>query len=303
MKLSQKQLEGLLENAELSTNGSNLYSDCLKCNHHEFGISLSDNHTFNCFRKKNCGWTGNIFTLLSFLKRTDLAPQVNLQDKLTSNLEGDAIKEVKKLPTFKPIAWRRVYKNKYLDKRGFTKQDYAINEVGQSIVNKNYITFLVRTDGKITGTVGRYIREGDVKKKYDNSPHDFAKMLYGYDSIEKDRTKSVILVEGIFDQIAVTRNLMLYGDPELKACCTFGGKFSEAQQDLLKRKGVENIWFLFEADIIVKIKPVIAKAAHHFNVRASFIPKDRDPGDMNAEETIKVLEESVDYLTFNLNFV
>lgn len=303
MKLSQKQLEGLLSNAELSANGKNIYSDCPKCDHHEFGISLAENHTFNCFRKKNCGWTGNIFTLLSFLKRTDLAPQVNLRDKLVSNLEGEVTEEKKELPTHKPIAWRRVYEDKYLDKRGFTKQDYEANEVGKSIVNKNYITFLVRMEGKITGTVGRYIGKGDVKKKYDNSPHDFGKMLYGYDSIEKDRTKSVILVEGIFDQVAVTRNLCLHEDPELKACCTFGGKFSEAQQDLLKRKGVENIWFLFEADIIVKIKPVIAKAAHHFNVRASFIPKDRDPGDMNVEETIKVLEESVDYLTFNLNFV
>src|SRR5688572_8690224 len=110
MKLSQKQLESLLQNPILDQKGKNLYSTCPFCGGDEFGISLDDNHTFNCFRKAQCGKTGTIYTLLKHLGRLVefvSEREVDVFAKLENAFgkKEEAIEEV--LPEITPPAlWR-----------------------------------------------------------------------------------------------------------------------------------------------------------------------------------------------------
>ena len=72
MKLKLETLKSLLPNSFLDYHKENLMGICPWCGVNEFGVSLKDNHTFNCFRKKRCGETGNIYKLLKKLNRLDL---------------------------------------------------------------------------------------------------------------------------------------------------------------------------------------------------------------------------------------
>ena len=46
--------------------------------------------------------------------------------------------------------------------------------------------------------------------RYRNSTeNDFVKLLYNYDAVKEDETDTVIIVEGVFDAIALTRKLNL----------------------------------------------------------------------------------------------
>lgn len=74
--------------------------------------------------------------------------------------------------------------------------------------------------------------------RYRNSTeNDFVKLLYNYDSIIEDETDTVILVEGVFDVIALTRKLNLYNNPSVAVVATFGKKISDTQIYKLQAKG------------------------------------------------------------------
>lgn len=51
------------------------------------------------------------------------------------------------------------------------------------------------------------------------------KLLYNYDTIIEGETDTVILVEGVFDVIALTRKLELYDNQRVAVVATFGKKF------------------------------------------------------------------------------
>ena len=72
MKLKLETLKSLFPNSFLDYHKENLMTQCPWCGISEFGISLKDNHTFNCFRKAKCGETGNIYKLLKKIDRVDL---------------------------------------------------------------------------------------------------------------------------------------------------------------------------------------------------------------------------------------
>src|SRR5690606_10383412 len=104
MKLTRKQIEQLIQDTSLDHKGKNLYGKCPKCGHNEFGISLEDNHRFNCFRKKECGFQGNIYTLLKFLgkiKEFLSEREINIFEKLNSSFHKQEEK-VEQLPEVTP---------------------------------------------------------------------------------------------------------------------------------------------------------------------------------------------------------
>jgi hypothetical protein len=322
MKLTQRQLEQLLQEVRLDHKGTNLYALCPKCGHDEFGISLANNHTFNCFRKSQCGWTGNIYTLLKFLGKVKefLSEQeIDIFEKLDSNL-GEKIVELDlTLPEISvPLLWKRVDDDPYLRERGFADYQFQKFEVGRSKLHKDYVTFLVRKESKLIGYVGRSIKKKEwidayneeqerigsklVYLRYKNSTTDFTRALFGLDEVKQGVTTDVILVEGIFSKTKTDLNLGLDEFDDMKCCSTFGAKLSPFQIELLKLKGVKNLWVWFEADVLNKVKDIVADAALHFHVRVSYL-NGKDPNDIGPDAAMELLDQSKDWLNFNMSYI
>lgn len=314
MILTEKQIKELLPDARTDFRKKNMYATCPKCGHDEFGISLSDNHQFGCFRKRKCGFNGNIFTLFKFLgrsiagvvspfvvqdefKKRDLTYREDLTIDLT--LEDVAI----------PFGFKRLESHPYLDSRGF--DEYDKYEVGQSTVDprygKNYIIFLIRQEGSVKGYLGRHLwdkgriekyneaqkAEGSPKRivRYKNSQTDFAKLVWGLDEVT-DNTHTIILVEGGFDKFSVDRILNLDVSEEVKCLATFKCNISPEQIELIKRKrGVQRIIQLYDADVVDEIKKNSFKLEEFFEVLIGYTQSGNDPGDMSEEEMLLVLED------------
>lgn len=322
MKLTQRQLEQLLDNARLDHKGTNLYAICPYCGHDEFGISLADNHAWNCFRKSKCGESGNIYTLLKKLgkAREFLSEyEIDVFEKLESSFNKDVEVLDLELPEIQPpILWKRVFDDPYLRERGFVDYQFDKFEVGRSKLNKDYVTFLVRKSNKIVGYVGRSERSKKwiddfnerqenigsklVYLRYKNSTTDFTRTLFGYDEIISGVTTDVILVEGIFSKTKTDLNLSLDAFDEMKCVATFGVKLSPHQIELLKIKGVKTLWFWFEADVLEKIKDIVTEAALYFHVRVSYL-NGKDPNDIGSEEAMELLTKSRDWFNFNTSYV
>jgi len=296
MKVSRQKLDSLLGKTRLSQDGLDLYGKCPKCDHDEFGISLvQENHPFNCFRKKKCGWSGNIFDLMRFKGVYTMDRDIDIFGRLGEEHEA----EDWNIPiSAEPPRWKRLKANSYCESRGFTKDDFERYEVGASILSRNFITFLVRVEGEIRGYVSRHTKH----KEYSNSVTDFGKLLYGIDDVPQG-AENVIVVEGIFDAIAVNRLLGLVPGGVWTCVATFGGKLSEGQLRLLRAKEVQNIYVLFESDIMDKTKHVIANASVDFNTYGGILPDEKDPATMTATELLLVLENSVNFIEYNLNYV
>jgi hypothetical protein len=322
MKLTKKQLEQLLEEPRLDQKGTNLYAVCPKCKHDEFGISLENNHAFSCFRKSKCGWVGNIYTLLKFLGKAKeflSEYEIDIFEKLESGFFAEPIPLDLELPEIQvPILWKRCIEDVYLRERGFVDYQFEKFEVGRSKLTKEYVTFLVRMNGKLVGHVTRSERKKSwidafnekqasigsklVYLRYKNSTTDFTRALFGYDEIVPGVTTDVIMVEGIFSKTKTDLNLNLDYFDEMKCVATFGAKLSPHQIQLLKLKGIKNLWFWFEADVLEKVKDIVADAALHFNVRVSYL-NGKDPNDIDADGALALLEAGKDWFQFNTSYI
>lgn len=323
MKLTREKLESLLDSPRLDHRGENLYATCPWCGEYEFGISLKENHPWNCFRKKKCeADSGNIYKLLKKLGRSSefiSQREIDVFDKLESSLSVKENTFIDSLPEIKPpFGWKRSYDDLYLIDRGFTEDQFHKFEVGRSFVNKSYVTILCRMNGILTGYVSRSVKEkdwidaynnkvketgeGEIYPRYKNSTTDFEQILFGYDEIVDGVTKDVILTEGIFSKTKTDLNLELDSSSDLKCCATFGSKFSDSHIILLKSKGVERLFFWFEADVLSSVKKAITNAASHFEVFASYI-KGNDPNDFDQDEAIRIFESSVPWSDYNINYL
>lgn len=303
MKLSKKKIKSILGSGTF--HGSNYYTKCPKCNHNEFGISMKKYHKFGCFRKKKCGFSGNIFTLLNFLN-IQLGEGEYQQDsnnifnsKLSSiGQEGNDFEFSKEVDP--PIGWKRLLSDSYLqDERFITEYQMKKHRFGRGVLNKDYVTILIEMEGRVRGYVSRYTGNGN-KSKYDNSKGvNFQKLLFGYDEIIPEQTKTVILVEGVFDKTKTDINLCLDESSQIKCCATFGGHISDDQITLLKIKGVENIILLFESDIMKVILKASSKLGSKFkNVKIGTLPKEKDPNNLLDWELIGIIENLVDYVEY-----
>lgn len=310
MKLTKRQLELLLQDAHLSVDGRNLYAKCPKCGHHEFGISLSQNHRFGCFRKSKCGFAGNIKTLLRFLGREDI-----LNDKesvsIFESIELNFAKKKKnvELPTIEPpFGWKRQYDNDYLKSRGVTNFQFEKYKIGTSLFKKGYVTILIEMNNEVKGYITRSYKsklwhDKYGGRRYDNSLTDFSKLLMGYDEVIRDETVTVILVEGFLDKLSVDTHLELDYSNWIKCCCTFGGKISNDQLRLLRHKGVRQLIVLFESDIREITRGLGEEASIYFDVKIGQLPIGKDPNEMSVIETMEVIEGAVNYLNMKIDLV
>lgn len=185
-----------------------------------------------------------------------------------------------------PDGYRRTYSNPYLNKRGFVEEDYEHFPVGTTrglnFKFDDYVIFPIIDDSDIVGYVARHtmgkqeIDDYNQKAKrlgkyqllrYRNSvENDFVKLLYNYDSIIEDVTDTVILVEGVFDVIALTRKLHLYENPSIAVVATFGKKISDVQTYKLQAKGVKTVVIGYDGDAVDAIKRTGDQINEYFEV-------------------------------------
>jgi DNA primase len=312
LKLSIDKLKELLPDAVLDRRGKNLLAKCPQCNADEFGISIEENHLFGCYRMKKCGFTGNIFTLAKFLKRTDI---LSLEGGFTGKVEKLENKILKKeipldltLPTAKmPMGWIRSKKDEYLDSRGFT--EYERYKVGRTLIDprykKNYIITAIEDEGEIKGYIGRHIwskkridEENELRKeqgihpilRYRNSDTDFSKLLFGYDEIITNETKTIIAVEGIFDKWNIDKILKLHNQKEVKCNATFKCAITKEQILKWQLKGIETIILFYDPDVLRQINKTAFELEIYFNVFIAFNEiGDKDAGDMNEKDIVPVV--------------
>lgn len=291
----------------------------------KFGIKITDQGgAFNCFR---CGTKGSIFKLLKKINRLDLISKegddFNFKDKLedflfTSGLTEEDIscEEVSKPLGFKPIQY-----DSYLEERGFVDWQYSSLNAGISIDPnlKNMVTFLLFENDKLVGYLSRSKRTKEWHKKnlekakkglcklvlrYNNSPNTkFEKVVGGIDEVIEGETKTVLLVEGIMDKANTDRVLELNKSPEVKCCFTFGCKLSDAQMLKIFKKGVENIVLLYDPGTIQQVKTTSLRLLKYFNISIGELLGNKDPGEMNILDFEKVLLSLKDPIEYYLNRV
>lgn len=315
MKLGAEKLKELIPGGQLDHRGKNVIGRCLKCNGDEFGISIEDNHRFGCFRKKQCGWTGNIFTLLKelgklgeFLEEGQVYSRK--EEKLINKLEVQESEVDLTLPTItQPIGWRRTFQHPYLESRNWTLQDYQHYKVGITAIDPKlrdmYVIFLIEELRELKGYVSRHIwskeriKQENKKReeqglgkilRYRNSDTDFSKLLGGYDELTP-KTETVILVEGMFDRVGVNRLLNLNTQEEVKCLCTFKCAISLEQIFKLQRfKSIKDVILLYDPDVIDQVKKVALELEDKFqSIQIGFSETGHDPGEMELDELEQVL--------------
>lgn len=224
-----------------------------------------------------------------------------------------------------PEGWKRCYKNPYLQSRGFVFDDYDFFPVGTTRgLNwkyDNYVVFPIYDNHDIVGYIGRHIwakeRIDEYNKRakrnntyqilrYNNSvENDFSKLLYNYDAVIEDETKMVIVVEGVFDVIALTRKLELYENKGIAVVATFGKKISDTQIYKLQAKGVETIIIGYDGDAVESINATATKLEEYFDVYIAHIPDPKaDFDSMDFWDIYDVFSESIKTpLEYKLNCV
>lgn len=190
-----------------------------------------------------------------------------------------------------PEGWKRCYRNSYLKSRGFVCDDYDYFPVGTTRgLNwkfDDYVVFPIIDNKDIVGYIGRHtwakdeIDEYNKRAKrnnkyqilrYNNSTeNDFIKLLYNYDSVIEGETDTVIIVEGVFDVIALTRKLDLYDNHRVAVVATFGKKISDTQIYKLQEKGVETIIIGYDGDALESINTAAEKLEDYFDVYITYI--------------------------------
>lgn len=191
-----------------------------------------------------------------------------------------------------PEGWKRCFKNKYLKERGLTGDDYDYFPVGTTrglnFKFDDYVVFPIIDNEETVGYISRHtwskeeIEDYNIRarragkyeiRRYSNSrENDFSKLLYNYDSIIEGATDTVIIVEGIFDVIALTRKLELYDNHHIAVVATFGKKISDIQMWKLQSKGVQTIVLGYDGDAVGAINKATERLNEYFDVFIAYIP-------------------------------
>lgn len=190
-----------------------------------------------------------------------------------------------------PDGWKKCFRNGYLRSRGFESDDYDYFQVGTTrglnFKFDDYVVFPIIDNGDIVGYVSRHVwpkddidefnkkarRNGKYEiRRYNNSiENDFVKLLYNYDAVVEDETDTVIIVEGIFDVIALTRKLELYDNNSIAVVATFGKKISHTQIWKLQNKGVKTVVIGYDGDAVEAINTAALQLNEYFDVFIAYI--------------------------------
>ena len=311
--ISDVELKEILH-VEQETRSGQYICTCPFCGKEQHFYINKKTQMFDC---KKCGTFGNIYKLLRFLDKTYLLNGatientdtiVSVRSMLASELESSEV-SVTELPEVKmPVGWRVLRNsNPYLLNRGITPELCERYKFGSTKMLRkydNYVLIPIYDGGKIRGYIGRYgsKKVPDGKLRYNNSiGTKFAQLLFGYDEITEN-TATVILVEGIFDKIAVDKVLRLWESEEVKCVCTFGKKISAEQIEKLKVKGVSRVILLYDFDAIKDIKRYGIELENHFVTSITYTTK-KDIDECTAEEALAVFANLKRPREFNVDVI
>lgn len=302
--ISDTDLRSILHIDKETRSGQYIIDVCPFCGKSKHFYINKQTQLFDC---KKCGVTGSIYKLLKHLDKTyllgersvEFTKQIKsirqlLQEELSTE---QTIEELPKKSM--PPGFRLCVANKYLTSRGITRTDCKRYNIGETTVvfkYRKYILFPVYDGGEIRGFVGRYgnkIIPRDKLRYHNSLDTDFASLLYGYDEIISGETETVIIVEGIFDMINISKQLELDNHKEVKCVCTFGKKISDIQIRKLIVKNVTNIILSWDFDALKEIKSYGMELERYFNVFVCVCEDKKDFGDCNTKEIMKLFNENV----------
>lgn len=311
MKLiSDDELKDLLINPKPTRSGQYI-ADCPLCGKSQHFYISRKTQMWDC---KKCHSYGSIYKLLRLLDKTYLLAGSTVENKeriesireMTQELVSNDDTELSDMPVKKmPVGWKVSAKStKYLLSRGITPEDckrYNIGATDMFRKYENYVLIPVYDGGEIRGFLGRYgaRKVPDNKLRYNNSiGTEFAELLFGYDEIT-DNTSTVILVEGVFDKIAVDKVLHLWDGEEVKCVCTFGKKISDKQMKKLMLKGVTNVILLYDFDAIKEIKKYGLELEKYFVTSITYTSDKKDIDECSEDEALEVFTHLMKPRDFN----
>lgn len=272
----------------------------------------------NCF---SCGQKNrDLKPLLYKLGRLDLYPsevtemsyKIKIDDAFKLNVEEEDEHEM--FYCNMPNGYARVYFDKYLKGRGFTSSDYEYFEVGTTRSNNykftNYIIFPIFEDREPVGYVARHIWSKDkideynrvnkpyVMPRYKNSTeeeaNDFQHLIYNIDAVIDGTTNTVILVEGVFDCIALTRKLKLYDRNDIVVCATFGKQITPTKMEKIQQKGVSKIILGYDGDAAKYNVDACNLLDEYFDVLVADIEDDKkDWDDLDVNEIVSIFANNL----------
>jgi DNA primase len=270
----------------------------------------------HCFK---CGaTTATLPQLLETLGRMDLMVEDSINiNRLTIpdwlKPEDDEIDD-SLIAIQMPEGYKRCYRNTYLRQRGFTADDYEYFQVGTTRgLNwkyDNYVLFPILDEGETVGYVGRHTwskdeidnynttarrnRKYEIRRYNNSTENDFVKLLYNYDAIIEDETDTVILCEGVFDVIALTRKLDLYDNHLFVPVATFGKKISLTQIYKIQSKGVKTVVIGYDSDARSGIIKAAETLSDYFDVYIAHIDADgKDWDEMSPQDILHVISDNL----------
>jgi len=304
MKLKEHELKNIIKITKKSRN--TLYGICPKCKRNEFGISLTkENHPFGCFRKKNCGFSGNIYTLLKFLNIQTISKEtyngLTIEEVLEeeNGIKFEILKEIKM-----PIGFRDLFKTnnvslfEYLINRGYKDEDFINYKVGHTtlqIEHKGRLLIGFIQNKRLVAFIGRSLKDS-VTPKYLNSKTDFSKLI---DGLYENQYSEATIVEGHFDRIN-TRNMYQELGIQNRVLCTFGAKISDYQIALMQSEGITEVNLFFDPDVLKVVKATINNIGNRFfkvNIM-TLENKEIDPGDASKNEILKSYKSRENFVKF-----
>ena len=292
---------------------SNQYiADCPFCQKAEHFYINRITQRWDC---KKCGEQGGIRKLLRHLDKTYLlgAPTVKnnptiksireIQDEVgdTETITNEPLKTI-----HMPAGFRVFDKpTEYLSERGINMEDIRHWRFGCTrIVSRliGYVIIPITEDGEVKGYIGRYGKKKvpENRLRYSNSlGTDFGRLLFGYDDVIKDKIDTVIITEGLFDAIAVTKKLDLFSDDQIRAVCTFGKKISRDQIQKLLDKNVRQVVLLYDYDALKEIRHYATVLDEYFVTKVAVALGKKDIDECTADEVLEVFNNLKSVQNFN----
>ena len=270
-----------------------VYFTCPYCHNHskKFAVNVNKN-AFHCW---HCGAKGR--SLITLFKRLDVSPSqlrelrsLISDDQIKNYVEEDVTTTLHLPPGYKPL-WipnqNIHYLNaiKYLKNRGLTGYDIIRYQMGYTMVGPYAGRIIVPSfdaDYKLNYFLARSFYETNLK--YKNPP--VSKNVIVLES-QINWSLPLVLVEGVFDAIAVRRNAI----PLL-------GKF--VPRKLLKamiKNQVKDVYVALDDDAISEAREIERSLSHYgMNVKLVNLDK-KDPSELGFVDTWECINEA-EHTTF-----
>lgn len=322
MSMNESDRQELVEILRIEFNGKTdggrrnlLLPQCPWCGKdgYKYGIRIGASYGNKQFGSSHCFKCGrsckNLKATLELLRRSDLMPTETeeLEEDLSTELtlfEDEIDDEL--VPVDMPQGYKRTFKNRYLKSRGWRASDYDYFPVGTNrgldwrfdnyvilpvIENKTTVGFVARhtwSKDEIEAYNRRHLRKIlRYKNSNENDGNGFEKLIYNIDAVIPFVTDTVIVCEGIFDVVGLTRKLELYDNERIQAVATFGKKISDTQIYKLQIKGVRTLVMGYDQDAIDTTKTLVKDLEKYFDVLVIDIPQnweEKDFDEMSARQ-------------------